>query len=216
MKKLSFFAVLLATFLFFFAIFSLDLQKTFANVINVIIYKQENPSNELHYYFLPSCLYFFEQPLSLKKDEVWLHDTKAKKTESKILPVVKSKVDLKSLLDPVFSFKEAVNYQLILKEKAERYGLKRSEVELLSKIASSESNFRQYSKKGKILRGRKNPRVVGIFQIHEKFHRQMAENLGLDIYKPEGNIEYAIFLFKEEGIKPWRTNKKVLLAYSLN
>lgn len=70
-------------------------------------------------------------------------------------------------------------------------------------IASCESGFRQFDTKGSVLRGDKNPKDLGTFQINEAYHQKTAEKLGLDLKTLDGNLEYAKKLYESEGTKPW-------------
>lgn len=79
---------------------------------------------------------------------------------------------------------------------------------LALKIASCESNLRQYDTNGQPLRGIKNPDDVGVFQINEQFHKETSIKRGLNINTINGNIEYAIQLMSEpNGIKHWKWSK---------
>lgn len=74
-------------------------------------------------------------------------------------------------------------------------------------IARCESQFRQFNKKGDIL---KNPHssAIGLFQIMSSLHSDTAADMGMDIRSIEGNLEYARHLYEEEGTKPWNSSKK--------
>ncbi len=74
---------------------------------------------------------------------------------------------------------------------------------ILKKIASCESQTRQFDQTGAVLRGRVNSQDVGLMQINEKYHLSTSKKLGLDIYSLEGNINYAKYLYKTQGVKPW-------------
>lgn len=79
---------------------------------------------------------------------------------------------------------------------------------VLLAIAECESGNRQYERNGEVLRGEINPSDIGLFQINEKYHLQTAQMLGIDIYTPEGNTAYAIYLYETEGTKPWIWSRK--------
>ena len=74
-------------------------------------------------------------------------------------------------------------------------------------IARCESGLRQYDKDGKIVRGKVNPKDVGVFQINEDYQLRRSQSLGLDIYTTQGNIEYAMSLIKKSGNQPWSSSK---------
>ena len=74
---------------------------------------------------------------------------------------------------------------------------------MLLEIARCESTFTHYDKNGDVIRGRVNSADVGLMQINEKYHLETAEKLGLDIHTVEGNVNYAKYLYDNEGVQPW-------------
>jgi len=78
---------------------------------------------------------------------------------------------------------------------------------LASNIAYCESTNRQFDDLGKPLRGERNPKDIGLFQINEKYHLKTSQDLGYDIYTTEGNIDYAMWLLKNEGSQHWDYSK---------
>ncbi len=74
---------------------------------------------------------------------------------------------------------------------------------ILKKIAFCESQNRQFNESGGVLRGHINSQDVGFMQINEKYHLGTANKLGLNIYTLEGNIDYAKYLYRTQGVKPW-------------
>lgn len=74
---------------------------------------------------------------------------------------------------------------------------------ILKKIAACESHHKQFNDDGSVLRGIVNPQDIGYMQINEKYHLGTALKLGLDIYTLEGNLEYAKYLYRTQGVKPW-------------
>ena len=48
----------------------------------------------------------------------------------------------------------------------------------------------------------------GIMQISRKYHLKRSINLGYDIFSPQGNMAYALFLYTENGLNPWRASMK--------
>ncbi len=79
---------------------------------------------------------------------------------------------------------------------------------ILVDIARCESNFHQFDASGNIVRGRVNNADVGVMQINEKYHLDMAKKLGIDLYTVEGNVEYAKHLYREQGAQPWISSSK--------
>lgn len=71
-------------------------------------------------------------------------------------------------------------------------------------IARCESRLQQYHEDGSLVRGRKNRRDVGVFQINEKYHLERSRAEGFDIYTTVGNIGYAMWLMGRDGNRHWR------------
>jgi hypothetical protein len=78
------------------------------------------------------------------------------------------------------------------------------DIPIMADVAYCESRFRQYNESGTPLRGIQNSQDVGVMQINEKYHRATAEKLGHNIDTLEGNLDYARFLFEQEGTGPWK------------
>ena len=70
-------------------------------------------------------------------------------------------------------------------------------------VAKCENNFKHYNQDGEVLSGRANRHDVGVFQINEQYHLAKSRELGFDIYTPDGNVEYAVWLMKAYGRAPW-------------
>jgi len=49
----------------------------------------------------------------------------------------------------------------------------------------------------------------GVFQIHIPSHGKRLEKLGLDIWDPEDNVEFARILYNEQGWTPWVCAKQL-------
>jgi hypothetical protein len=71
-------------------------------------------------------------------------------------------------------------------------------------IARCESNFRQFTDSGSVLRGG-GGEFVGVFQIYESVHAEAARALGFDITNVAGNMAYAKHLYYESGTTPWKS-----------
>lgn len=76
----------------------------------------------------------------------------------------------------------------------------------LISVAWCESRFRQFDQNGEVVRGEVNPSDVGVTQINTYFHEDAAEKLGMDLYTLEGNAEYAKYLYRKEGLTPWKAS----------
>jgi len=76
----------------------------------------------------------------------------------------------------------------------------------LVQIARCESNYVQFVGT-QVLRGRVNPKDVGLLQINEFYHLEESKKLGIDIYTTEGNIAYGKYLYDHQGTQPWSASK---------
>lgn len=74
---------------------------------------------------------------------------------------------------------------------------------VMIEIARCESNFRQYTDAGNVLRGGDSGGMVGVFQFFESIHATPAKALGFDITTLEGNLGYAKHLYNEQSTTPW-------------
>lgn len=74
-------------------------------------------------------------------------------------------------------------------------------------IARCESGLRQYDASGSTLRGGWGGKMIGLFQLHETYHRSAARALGYDIDSLLGNILYAKTLYASEGTVPWNSSR---------
>lgn len=77
---------------------------------------------------------------------------------------------------------------------------------ILIEIARCESTLVHFREDGTLMRGRVDSADVGVMQINERYHLENAKKLGLDIYTIEGNVEYAKYLYKKFGSKPWKAS----------
>ena len=82
-----------------------------------------------------------------------------------------------------------------------------SEAPAMIEVARCESGFRHFNSDGSVLRGYVNGADIGVMQINEMYHGARARELGIDIYKREGNLEYAMYLYRKEGLRPWSASK---------
>ena len=78
----------------------------------------------------------------------------------------------------------------------------------LEKVAICESGNRHFDKNGNVIRGRVHSPDTGRFQINSKVHLKTAETMGIDIFSEEGNLEYALYLYRENGLKDWEASRK--------
>lgn len=100
--------------------------------------------------------------------------------------------------------KELTNEELIIAAAKEA----KLDPYLAVKVAVCESGLRQFDEKtGEPLRGVHNPADVGLFQINEAYHLSASQKEGYDIYTKEGNIGYAMYLMKKDGLRHWTYSK---------
>ncbi|MEX2515056.1 MAG: peptidoglycan-binding domain-containing protein [Candidatus Paceibacterota bacterium] len=69
-------------------------------------------------------------------------------------------------------------------------------------VAHCESGFRQYYSGGGVLINPESD-AVGVFQLLDSWHADVAADMGMDIYTVEGNVSYAKTLYEVDGLKPW-------------
>ena len=82
------------------------------------------------------------------------------------------------------------------------------DVPVLAEISRCESQFRQNSISGDVLRGSANKKDVGLMQINEEYHLPSAKKLGYDIYSVDGNLGYARYLYEHYNVQPWVSSSK--------
>lgn len=82
-----------------------------------------------------------------------------------------------------------------------------ADIPVMINIAQCESHFRQYDADGSIYRGKVNNLDVGVMQINEHYHSDIADKLGLDLYTIQGNVAYARYLYEKEGTQPWASSE---------
>lgn len=74
-------------------------------------------------------------------------------------------------------------------------------------VARCESGYRQFNEDGTLLRGKQNPKDVGVLQVNEYYHLAGSTKLGYDIHTLEGNIDYGEYLYNNQGLTPWAWSK---------
>lgn len=75
-------------------------------------------------------------------------------------------------------------------------------------VARCESGFRQYEKDGRVLKSHYGTDDWGVFQINKKYHLADARKMGMDVDTLEGNIAYAKYLYKKNGLRDWKWSRK--------
>lgn len=74
---------------------------------------------------------------------------------------------------------------------------------VLLDISWCESRDRQFNADGTVHRGEINPQDVGRWQINEHYWLEKSRELGFDIYTEEGNRAMALWIYNNQGVKPW-------------
>lgn len=77
------------------------------------------------------------------------------------------------------------------------------DLELL-KAAYCESSFEHTNPDGSVKVGEVDPRDKGLMQINTGYHLADSKRLGFNIFDEEGNRQYARFLKRHQGMRPWK------------
>jgi len=79
---------------------------------------------------------------------------------------------------------------------------------VMQRIAQCESRSQHFTKDGQVVRGKRNPHDMGLFQINTIVWGKKAEELGYDIRTQEGNEQMARYIFENYGSGPWQASAK--------
>jgi len=83
------------------------------------------------------------------------------------------------------------------------------DIPIMVRVAYCESHFEHTNPEtGTIIRGRINPKDVGVMQINEYYHQATANKLHLDLHSLDGNMAYARYLYEREGTQPWSASQR--------
>jgi len=77
---------------------------------------------------------------------------------------------------------------------------------VMQRIAQCESRGQHVTKHGQVMRGKRNPHDIGLFQINTVVWGKKAAELGYDIRTLEGNEQMARYLFAHYGSVPWQSS----------
>lgn len=78
----------------------------------------------------------------------------------------------------------------------------------LKKICTCESGWQHYeSDRMTVKRGLINPDDIGICQINQTHWANAVNRLGVDLFTETGNIEMAMWIYKNHGTWPWNWSK---------
>lgn len=75
-------------------------------------------------------------------------------------------------------------------------------------IAQCESHQKQYKADGSLVKDYMTGDHIGLFQISRSLHGKEALRQGIDITTPEGNVAYALILYKKNGTQDWSASSK--------
>lgn len=78
-------------------------------------------------------------------------------------------------------------------------------------IARCESGLRHVDALGNVLRGGLGGHMIGLFQLHETYHRAPARAQGYDINTLFGNVAYARELYRAQSLTPWNSSRECWL-----
>jgi len=81
-----------------------------------------------------------------------------------------------------------------------------NDIPVMIQVARCESQFRQTRADGSVLRGRVDPRDVGVMQINTGYHGDRAAQLGFNLENIYDNMAYARDLYQRQGTQPWRAS----------
>ena len=82
-----------------------------------------------------------------------------------------------------------------------------ADIPVMIEIARCESNFRQFTDAGNVLRGGYNGKMIGVFQFYKQVHTSRAQTLGHDLATVDGNLAYARHLYNQSGTQPWNSSR---------
>ncbi len=105
----------------------------------------------------------------------------------------------------VFLFAQSVQAQTFTPAQIERVvSMYFSDAPEMVEVARCESGMRHYLPDGRVLRGGTGGMMIGLFQLHEGYHRAPAVAMGINIDSLVGNLLYARHLYNQQGATPWR------------
>jgi hypothetical protein len=77
------------------------------------------------------------------------------------------------------------------------------DIPIMIQIARCESTFRHTLEDGSVLKGRVDPADTGVMQINKRYHEKTATTMNLDLNDIQHNMQYARFLYENQGTQPW-------------
>lgn len=98
-----------------------------------------------------------------------------------------------------FSEKEAA--QVFLLEEVLKEGLAYRDYRILKEVIRCESGWRQYWKDGRLIVSSGN---IGLGQINRSAHERTYTAMGMDVRGTKDNLRFTVFLYRRDGLRPWR------------
>ena len=111
--------------------------------------------------------------------------------------------NVKAIPLPSISKAQATSSLVTRAQTEERVREYFKDVPNMIEIARCESDFRQFTDAGNVLRGGMSGQMVGVYQFYESIHAAAAKSLGFDLSTLEGNLAYARHVYETEGTTPW-------------
>ena len=102
-----------------------------------------------------------------------------------------------------------ISWQNYLRDRVFENGLEIKDFNRLKECFRRESNWRQYDRSGKVLTGTVHSPDLGIAQINSAVWQEAADLIGYDLKDPYGNLNFGLWLYTEQGIRPWVACKKL-------
>lgn len=93
-----------------------------------------------------------------------------------------------------------------------KVGIKFDDIPMLQRICNAEVTgnpnvkSHQFNRDGSVVRGKIDKSDIGYCQINERYNNDEARRLGYDIYTEEGNKAFAVYLFLNRGVQPWKAS----------
>lgn len=115
-----------------------------------------------------------------------------------------SELTAENIINIIYQLQTQVD---VLKNNTEQQKMTFAKLPLpLQKISICESSGKQFTSSGGVITSATHDH--GIMQINSK-HIKRAQSKGYDIFTPEGNMGFAMVLWKEEGLYPWVCARKL-------
>lgn len=142
-----------------------------------------------------------------------IHEVKAAKLVEEVKPIVEVKEDkpvVKAKPAPkqaagVHRFAHDPNRDILVKY-AKEYKISDANIQLLIRIVQAEAGWGHYKTDGKTVKFNAT-KDIGFCQINQTYHAARAKKMGLDLFKPNDNLNYCAWLFSTGGAGHWNASK---------